>query len=42
VNADANEESITEGSLARPMFRLAWPIVVIQLLQVAYNVADTF
>ncbi|NHN47787.1 MATE family efflux transporter [Halostella sp. JP-L12] len=24
------------------MFRLAWPIVVIQLLQVAYNVADTF
>jgi len=42
VNADANEESITEGSLTRPMFRLAWPIVVIQLLQVAYNVADTF
>ena len=26
----------------RPMFELAWPIVVIQLLQVAYNVADTF
>jgi len=26
----------------RPMFKLAWPIVVIQLLQVAYNVTDTF
>jgi putative MATE family efflux protein len=26
----------------RPMIRLAWPIVTIQLLQVAYNVADTF
>jgi putative MATE family efflux protein len=34
--------SITEGDLLRPMFELAWPIVVIQLLQVAYNLADTF
>ncbi|WP_425499226.1 MATE family efflux transporter [Natronosalvus rutilus] len=33
--------SITEGSLVRPLFRLAWPIVVIQLLQVTYNVVDT-
>ncbi|MUW13837.1 MATE family efflux transporter [Halorubrum sp. CBA1125] len=33
--------SITEGSLLRPLFRLAWPIVVIQLLQVTYNVVDT-
>lgn len=24
------------------MFRLAWPVVVLQLLQVAYNIADTF
>ncbi|MFC4544267.1 MATE family efflux transporter [Halosolutus amylolyticus] len=36
------EESLTEGTLVRPMFRLAWPLVVIQLLQVAYNVGDTF
>ena len=35
-------DSITEGGLLRPMFELAWPIVVIQLLQVAYNLADTF
>jgi putative MATE family efflux protein len=35
-------EGITEGGLLRPMFKLAWPIVVIQLLQVAYNLADTF
>ena len=34
-------ESITEGSLVRPLFALAWPIVVIQLLQVSYNIADT-
>ncbi|WP_336325717.1 MATE family efflux transporter [Halovenus sp. HT40] len=34
-------ESITEGSLLRPLFQLAWPIVVIQLLQVTYNVVDT-
>ncbi|MFB6354601.1 MAG: MATE family efflux transporter [Halobacteriales archaeon] len=33
--------TITEGGLVRPLFRLAWPIVVIQLLQVTYNVVDT-
>ncbi|QKY18448.1 MATE family efflux transporter [Halorubrum sp. CBA1229] len=32
---------MTEGSLVRPLFQLAWPIVVIQLLQVTYNVVDT-
>ena len=32
---------ITKGSLVRPLVRLAWPIVVIQLLQVTYNLADT-
>ncbi len=35
-------DSITEGGLVRPMFRLAWPIVALQLLQVTYNIADTF
>ncbi|OYR51358.1 MATE family efflux transporter [Halorubrum sp. Ea8] len=35
------KESITGGSLVRPLFQLAWPIVVIQLLQVTYNVVDT-
>jgi len=38
---DEPRESITEGSLARPLFNLAWPIVAIQLLQVTYNIADT-
>lgn len=38
---DEPRESITEGGIARPLFHLAWPIVVIQLLQVMYNVADT-
>jgi putative MATE family efflux protein len=37
----SGDDSITEGSLARPLFALAWPIVVTQLLQVAYNIADT-
>jgi putative MATE family efflux protein len=37
----AETDSITEGRLVRPLFALAWPIVVIQLLQVAYNIADT-
>lgn len=40
--SDGNpRDSITEGSLIRPLFHLAWPIVVIQLLQVTYNVVDT-
>ncbi|NGM69779.1 MATE family efflux transporter [Natronolimnobius sp. AArcel1] len=37
-----DESNLTEGSLIRPMFQLAWPLVVIQILQVAYNVGDTF
>ncbi|WP_434084108.1 MATE family efflux transporter [Haloglomus halophilum] len=36
-----SEDTITEGGLARPLFGLAWPIVVTQLLQVTYNIADT-
>ncbi|RQG92741.1 MATE family efflux transporter [Natrarchaeobius halalkaliphilus] len=39
---EPDEGNLTEGSLVRPMFMLAWPLVVIQLLQVAYNVGDTF
>lgn len=39
--ASTDPASLTEGSLIRPLFALAWPILVIQLLQVAYNVADT-
>jgi len=42
VETGEPRENITEGGLLRPMFELAWPIVVIQLLQVAYNLADTF
>ncbi|PSP55644.1 MATE family efflux transporter, partial [Halobacteriales archaeon QH_7_66_37] len=41
VADDEPRESITEGSLVWPLFHLAWPIVVIQLLQVTYNIADT-
>ena len=38
----SSQTDLTEGELLRPMFLLAWPLVVIQLLQVAYNVGDTF
>jgi len=41
VASPSTESNITDGSLARPLFTLAWPIVVTQLLQVAYNIADT-
>jgi putative MATE family efflux protein len=37
----SRDRSITEGGLAWPLFALAWPIVVTELLQVAYNLADT-
>jgi len=41
VSGSSRRENLTDGALARPLFRLAWPIVVIQLLQVTYNIADT-
>ncbi len=42
MSGSADDDGLTEGSLLRPMLALAWPLVVIQLLQVAYNVGDTF
>ncbi|EMA42915.1 MATE family efflux transporter [Halobiforma nitratireducens] len=41
VSSLPSGSSITRGSLVKPLFHLAWPIVVIQLLQVTYNVVDT-
>ncbi|MFC7098492.1 MATE family efflux transporter [Halobaculum marinum] len=40
--SSAHASDLVEGDLLRPMLRVAWPLVLIQLLQVAYNVADTF
>ncbi|MFW5939215.1 MAG: MATE family efflux transporter [Halolamina sp.] len=37
----AGRSSLTRGPLLRPLVRLAWPLVAIQLLQVAYNLVDT-
>jgi putative MATE family efflux protein len=42
VSSPATAGSLTEGDLTRPMVALAWPIIVTELLQVAYNLADTF
>lgn len=39
--SSARTNELTEGDLVGPMIALAWPMVVIQLLQVTYNVADT-
>ena len=40
--SSTESRDITRGDLSRPLFHLAWPIVVTQLLQVAYNVGDAF
>ncbi len=37
----ADRSSLTRGPLLRPLLALAWPLVAIQLLQVAYNLVDT-
>jgi len=37
-----DELELTEGSIAWPLFFLSLPIIVTNLLQVAYNLADTF
>ncbi len=42
MSGQGEDGNLTDGSLVRPMFKLAWPLVVIQLLQVTYNVGDTF
>lgn len=35
-------EQFTDGAILWPLLTLAGPLVVIQLLQVAYNFTDTF
>ncbi len=37
-----DEFDLTEGGIAKPLFYLSLPIVVTNLLQTAYNLADTF
>jgi hypothetical protein len=40
--ADQGELDLTSGRIGRPPFLLSLPIVVTNLLQVAYNLVDTF
>ena len=42
VFRDPDEFELTEGSVGWPLFYLSIPIVVTNLLQTAYNLADTF
>jgi putative MATE family efflux protein len=42
VFRDREEFDLTEGGIARPLVFLSLPIVVTNLLQTAYNLADTF
>ncbi|WP_435333398.1 MATE family efflux transporter [Haloarchaeobius sp. TZWWS8] len=37
-----DEMNLTEGGIAKPLFFLSLPIVITNLLQTAYNLADTF
>jgi putative MATE family efflux protein len=39
---DHEELDLTSGGIARPLFYLSLPIVITNLLQVTYNLADTF
>lgn len=41
ARSHAERSSLTRGPLLGPLVRLAWPLVAIQLLQVAYNLVDT-
>lgn len=42
VDGPARDVTLTEGALLKPLVILSLPIVASQLLQVAYNIADTF
>jgi putative MATE family efflux protein len=42
VSETETERDLTEGSLLRPLLALSAPIVLTQLLQVLYNLVDTF
>ena len=42
VFKDHEELDLTSGGIAAPLFFLSLPIVITNLLQVAYNLADTF
>ncbi|WP_458206250.1 MATE family efflux transporter [Haladaptatus sp. NG-SE-30] len=42
MNAQDFEVNLTEGRLLKPLLVLSFPIVLSQLMQVAYNLADTF
>ncbi|MFW5955948.1 MAG: MATE family efflux transporter [Halorhabdus sp.] len=41
MDRSKSRKDITDGTLVRPMLGIAWPLVVFQLLNVAYNVTDT-
>lgn len=41
MSSRSSASSLTGGDLARPLLTLAWPIVVTQLRQAAYNISDT-
>jgi putative MATE family efflux protein len=37
-----NRDDILNGSIASTLFKLAWPVMIGNTMQVAYNLADTF
>ena len=42
ARVDKMREEILEGSIEKTLFRLAWPLILNNLVQVLYNITDTF
>ncbi|USS40910.1 MATE family efflux transporter [Thermococcus aggregans] len=42
VRVDKMREEILEGDIEKTLFRLAWPLILNNLVQVLYNITDTF
>lgn len=42
TRVDKMREEILEGGIEKTLFRLAWPLILNNLVQVLYNITDTF
>jgi Na+-driven multidrug efflux pump len=42
ITVDRYRDSIVNGSVVRTLLRLGLPLIVIQLVNVSYNIADAF
>jgi Na+-driven multidrug efflux pump len=42
ITVDRYRDSIVNGSVVRTLLRLGLPLIVVQLVNVSYNIADAF